>query len=197
MRFTHVVACGCGTFSLLYRSPFVWLYHNQCSYSLIDGHFELFPDFGHDHSWSYILVRLCINIWKVYTTCGMLDHWVYVSSVSMSKAKPFSPTDTLSLVYESSCDFHPLQHLALSNFLIFVYPVGEWCYFLAVLIFISLMKLNNFSYISWALGYLLLGCSCPGPFLILSAFFWLSCKSFYIFWFLLLFQLHVLKYLFQ
>lgn len=121
VRFTHVIACGC-TFSLLYRIP---LYdYITISLSILQSRsFELFPDLGHDileHASWYPYH----NIWN--STCGIAGSL----AMCIFSYNKYSHTIFTYLHFQQHCikvsvDFHPLQHLALSNFKLFVYLVGK------------------------------------------------------------------------
>lgn len=85
--------------------------------------FELFPDHGHDileHASWYPYH----NIWN--STCGIAGSL----AMCIFSYNKYSHTIFTYLHFQQHCirvsvDFHPLQHLALSNFKLFVYLVGK------------------------------------------------------------------------
>lgn len=104
--------------------------------------FELFSDIGHDCSWACILVHLCKTFGRYMSDMEFLNHWVCVSSIVISKAKPFPPICTC---ISSTLEFLRLSiHCNTWHCQTLKFLSACW-YLLTVLIYMSLMKLSKFA----------------------------------------------------
>lgn len=165
VRFTHVAACGYRTFSLPHRAR--WLYHNVCIHSTIEGHCSCW--FGPDPSWAHILV--CTNVLifgRHILHVELLDHWVCVSPIFISKAKPFSPIfNSIGSVWES-CGFLSNPKLVIVCFLNF-HQIGGW-----VRIFPCSFNLHFFSEVEQlCIYFLIIWISSFSKFQVVFFFYWI------------------------